>query len=199
MLDKIPTFNDGKPISREFFDEHMSGMQNPVVMNRILPQLSYDEGKVIWTEKEKRYEELIGKGLEPMEGLVPLIDFCVRNNLRTAVVTNSPRDAGSVTLKALQLYDHFDGRLVFAEECAHPKPHPSPYLTALELLGVDAQETIAFEDSPSGMKSATSAGILTIGVMSTQSESLLTSHGASLCIKDFTSPLLQQSLAMWVG
>jgi HAD superfamily hydrolase (TIGR01509 family) len=38
------------------------------------------------------------------------------------------------------------------------KPHPEPYLTAAALLGVDAGECLAIEDSNTGAKSAEAAG-----------------------------------------
>ena len=39
------------------------------------------------------------------------------------------------------------------------KPHPEPYLKALEMLDVNASSAIVFEDSPVGILSAKNAGI----------------------------------------
>ena len=44
------------------------------------------------------------------------------------------------------------------------KPHPEPYLKAAELLGVNANECVAFEDSLNGIASAEAAGTVAIGV-----------------------------------
>ena len=41
---------------------------------------------------------------------------------------------------------------------------PTLYLEALDLLGVEAGEAVAFEDSPNGVRAATAAGIFTVGV-----------------------------------
>jgi beta-phosphoglucomutase-like phosphatase (HAD superfamily) len=38
------------------------------------------------------------------------------------------------------------------------KPHPEPYLTAAAILGVDAHDCLAIEDSNTGAKSAEAAG-----------------------------------------
>ncbi len=41
---------------------------------------------------------------------------------------------------------------------SRPKPHPDPYLLAAELLGVDAGDCLAIEDSGTGAASANAAG-----------------------------------------
>lgn len=47
---------------------------------------------------------------------------------------------------------------------AHGKPHPEPYLHAARELSVDPAECLAIEDSPTGVRSATSAGVPTLAV-----------------------------------
>jgi beta-phosphoglucomutase-like phosphatase (HAD superfamily) len=44
------------------------------------------------------------------------------------------------------------------------KPAPTLYREALELLGVAADEAIAFEDSPNGARAAHAAGIFVVGI-----------------------------------
>ena len=44
------------------------------------------------------------------------------------------------------------------------KPHPDPYLTAARLLGVEARDAVAIEDSEPGVASAVAAGASTIAV-----------------------------------
>ncbi len=47
---------------------------------------------------------------------------------------------------------------------AEPKPHPEVYLRCLELLGVAADEAVAFEDSDSGVEAANAAGVTCIAM-----------------------------------
>ena len=44
------------------------------------------------------------------------------------------------------------------------KPHPDPFLKAAELLGVDPRACLAIEDSHHGVRSASSAGMMTVMV-----------------------------------
>jgi len=54
--------------------------------------------------------------------------------------------------------------VVTGDDVAHGKPHPEAYLSAAALLGVDARDCLAIEDSPSGTRAAVSSGATTIGV-----------------------------------
>jgi HAD superfamily hydrolase (TIGR01509 family) len=48
--------------------------------------------------------------------------------------------------------------VVTGDAVSRPKPHPDPYLLAAELLGVDAADCLAIEDSSTGAASANAAG-----------------------------------------
>ncbi|MGH3457292.1 HAD family hydrolase [Aeromicrobium sp.] len=48
--------------------------------------------------------------------------------------------------------------VVTGDHVEHGKPHPEPYLRAAELLGVDAADCLAIEDSGTGATSANAAG-----------------------------------------
>jgi HAD superfamily hydrolase (TIGR01509 family) len=50
------------------------------------------------------------------------------------------------------------GAVVTGDAVSHPKPHPAPYLRAAELLGVEAAQCLAIEDSRTGATSANAAG-----------------------------------------
>lgn len=50
------------------------------------------------------------------------------------------------------------GAVVTGDRVTHGKPHPEPYLRAAELLGVDAADCLAVEDSGTGATSANAAG-----------------------------------------
>lgn len=60
-------------------------------------------------------------------------------------------------------FDAFD-IVIGGDDVARPKPHPDPYLQACESLGVDPADTVAFEDSITGARSAIAAGTVTVGI-----------------------------------
>ena len=69
--------------------------------------------------------------------------------LKKAAVTNAPKENARVMLAALKMDKWFD-EIILGEECAMPKPHPDPYLAALEKFGIKKDEALICEDSPSG-------------------------------------------------
>ena len=54
--------------------------------------------------------------------------------------------------------------VITGDEVTHGKPHPEPYLTAAAALGVRAQDCVAIEDSPTGVRSAVAAGCRTFAI-----------------------------------
>jgi HAD superfamily hydrolase (TIGR01509 family) len=54
--------------------------------------------------------------------------------------------------------------VVTGDAVGRGKPHPEPYLRAAELLGVDASDCVAVEDSATGTASARAAGCRTLVV-----------------------------------
>jgi HAD superfamily hydrolase (TIGR01509 family) len=56
------------------------------------------------------------------------------------------------------------GTIVSADTVTQSKPHPEAYLTAAGILGVDITQTLAIEDSPTGVASAVASGAVVIGV-----------------------------------
>lgn len=81
-----------------------------------------------------------------------------------ALVTNTVRELTDQALDTIG--PHFFTVTVCGDEVEHGKPAPDPYLRAAALLGVEASQCVAVEDSPTGTQSAVSAGCTTIVVPS---------------------------------
>jgi HAD superfamily hydrolase (TIGR01509 family) len=73
------------------------------------------------------------------------------------------RDAGIPTALVTMSMSRM-ARVITGDDVARPKPHPDPYLQACEALGVDPADTVAFEDSITGTRSAIAAGTATVGI-----------------------------------
>ena len=68
---------------------------------------------------------------------------------------------------------------------AHNKPHPEPYLAAMRKLGLQPEDCIAFEDSPTGATAAVAAGVHTIGILTSQTAEAMGKIGVSHTIRDY--------------
>lgn len=84
---------------------------------------------------------------------------------RWAIVTSGTRPLASHRLRVGGL--PVPERMITASEIEHGKPHPEPYLRGAALLGLAPAVCVAFEDSPSGMRSALAAGMPVLGLPTT--------------------------------
>lgn len=95
-------------------------------------------------------------------GAVSLLQDIARARIPQALVTMSVTPIAAFIANSIPGV-HFD--YVISGDMAHEqKPHPAPYLQAIEGLAVEAADCVAFEDSPSGITSASRAGTFVIGV-----------------------------------
>ncbi len=172
-------------IDETFYKRQISGRLNPDIVADLLPHLTPQASQIFIDGKESRFREL-ALHLTPLAGLHSVIDWAIAHRLKQAVVTNAPSENARFMLKALKL-DHVFDHLVLSEELAAGKPDPIPYQQSLQLFGLEANQVIAFEDSPSGVRSAVAAGILTIGIASTQDPADLAAVGATIVVPDFTA------------
>ncbi|GAP95371.1 beta-phosphoglucomutase [Leptolyngbya sp. NIES-2104] len=175
-------------IDETIYKQRLSGRTNPPIIAEFLPQLTAAESEELADRKEARFREL-AEQLEPIAGLRELIEWGKQNSLKQAVVTNAPRENARFMLKVLKLDQVFD-RVILADDLGIGKPDPAPYLAALKEFGIEPQQAIAFEDSPSGVQSAVAAKISTIGITSTQLPETLCELGVKFAIADFTAPEL---------
>ena len=118
-----------------------------------------------------------------------LLDWADANGVGMAVVTNAPRANAELMLAGAGIGDRIR-TVVVANELAHGKPHPLPYLTALERLGGRADRAVAFEDSKAGIEAARAAGIYTFGLSTGLGAEALLAAGANEVIADFTAAAL---------
>lgn len=182
----------GIEIDETFYKSRISGRLNPVIIQDILPQLSLEAGEQFAEAKEALFRELAPK-LQPMPGLSDILAWTEEHGLKRAVVTNAPRKNAEFMLSVLGLTDTFP-TVILAEEAPAGKPDPAPYQLALKHLGISPEAAIAFEDSPSGIRSSVAAGIFTIGIASTYEPNKLCSAGAKMAIPNFTAPQLWEWL-----
>lgn len=179
----------GLEIDITFYQTRISGRLNPIIIQDILPHLTLEEGEKFAEHKEARFREL-APSLKPLAGLEKIIDWTKEYGLKTGLVTNAPRKNVDFMLITLELAEIFDAVFIAEEDVTEGKPDPAIYKLALERLDITPETALAFEDSPSGIRSAVGAGIRTIGISSTHDPEKLYDVGAFKVIPDFTDRYL---------
>lgn len=179
---------DGRELTQEQFDLQVSGRSNGLLFADLFPQADAAQRQALAERKEALFREL-SPSLEPLPGLLRLLDHARQHAVGVCVVTNAPRLNAEHMLAAMGLSGRFEHVLV-ADELARPKSDPLPYLTGLQRLQAQARQALAFEDSLPGVKAASDAGIYTVGLATTQTAERLHEAGARLVIDDFNDPRL---------
>lgn len=110
------------------------------------------------------------EGAEPRPGAAELVAE-LRGRVALAVASNSPRALVDLALGASGLTDSW-GATVCGDEVEQLKPAPDIYLEACRRLGARPDETVALEDSPTGIASARAAGLFVVGVPSVEGVAL---------------------------
>ena len=176
----------GVAVDKQSYFRRIHGSDNSAIGRDFLPHLSEAEQAEALAAKEARYREDLG-AIEPIAGIDALLDFAAARGLRSAVVTNAPRANVAAVLGALGLAARLP-LWVIGVELARAKPDPLPYQTALTRLGAEADRSIAFEDSLSGLGAAKGAGLAVVGLTTTLAADRLLAAGAQIAVADFSDP-----------
>ena len=190
----LPTWVDalepyGVEVDEEFYRDRISGRSTAEIVRELLPELTDEQGRSIGDAKEASFRKRAFE-LDPLPGLEDFVERGRKRGMWIALVTNAPEENVEAILLALKLRDFFD-TVVLADEVEAVKPDPAPYIAALEKTGVPAEESLAFEDSISGISSSVAAGIPTVGIASSQEPAKLLGAGAFMVAQDFTDPQLR--------
>ncbi|GAA1133019.1 HAD family phosphatase [Kribbella jejuensis] len=95
-------------------------------------------------------------------GALELLQALRKEQVPCALVSASFRSMIDAVLGHLPP-DPFDV-VVAGDEVTHGKPHPEPYLTAAEKLGVDPAYCVVIEDSLTGTQAGAAAGMYVVAV-----------------------------------
>ena len=117
--------------------------------------------------KQFHYLEIIKKNCVSLKtGVFRLINELHRKKVRQFIVTSSSRI--QVNLLVDYLFNGFNPFefIISSEDVELKKPNPLPYLKAIQLSGINKNNSIVFEDSNPGLKSSLAANLPTIFVPS---------------------------------
>lgn len=153
-MDRYIGFDD-RDAFREAFRVHGRALSDPELRELI-------QGKAA------AFLKIVSGGVAPYPGVVELIRS-ISGNLPLALCSGALRSDIEPILAQLGLTDAFDVK-VTADEVAASKPDPESYRLAVTRLQerfpgkVNAADSIAVEDTPAGIASATGAGLKVLAV-----------------------------------
>lgn len=102
-------------------------------------------------------EHIEEEGLQLKKGAIECLKFLKSKDVITSIVTATAIERTEMCINKVDIKKYFD-YVISATQVEKGKPAPDVYLYACEKIGIDANETLAVEDSPNGATSAIRAG-----------------------------------------
>lgn len=153
------------------------GTAGPVAMATMERHLGLTagDGAALLGELNVLALEEVRREAPALPGAAALVAALGQAGVPIGVASNSPHVLVDASLRGAGLHDAF-GAVVSAQDVAHGKPAPDVYLEACRRLGADPAASVAFEDSPTGVAAARTAGLHVIGVPSLEGVQLPGAH-----------------------
>ena len=128
-----------------------------------------DTPEQLAAETAEIFTDILPKRLEPMPGLLELLDLLEKSAIPKAIATSSGRDFVTKVLGKFSMQPRFEFVLT-AEDVDVGKPAPDVYMLAAARHGVQPAEMLVLEDSQIGCAAAVAAETYAVAVPSGRSE-----------------------------
>jgi HAD superfamily hydrolase (TIGR01509 family) len=110
--------------------------------------------------KTRHFHERLRKGgLSPRAGVSRLIDEARGSGIGLGYATATDAETAGLVLESVGIAPSWFDVTCHRDLVSEAKPSPAVYHYCLDAMGVDATSAIAIEDSESGLRAATAAGI----------------------------------------
>ena len=112
--------------------------------------------ELLLQKKNDLFIELLPE-MKLVDGFLPFFQTVKNREIQIALVSSTSTYTFGLIDKYFNIAHLFD-LLVTEKDTVNHKPHPEPYIKALETLPASIESTIVIEDSPNGILSAKQAG-----------------------------------------
>ncbi len=191
---QIRLAQDGHEFSLQEVIEKCHG-KNIEILERLFGNLYSPNQRLSFSnEKEEIYRDLIKTDLIPLPGLIDLLSYAYEHEIPMGIGTAAQYKNVDVTLDTLNIRNYF-GAIVADTDVANGKPNPEVFLKVANMLGIEPQNALVFEDSPVGAHTAQNAGMKVIIMTTTHKVHEFDPFETVIkCVKDYTEIDLETEL-----
>ena len=132
---------------------------------------------------------------EYIDGVVDFMKELREKGVKLAIVTSSNDAKMANAYREHPELKTMVDFIVTADRVTHSKPHPECFLLGAEILGVEKDNCIVFEDSFHGIEAGNRAGMKVIGLATTNSAEAIADKCA-LVIPDFTDLSVEKMMGV---
>jgi beta-phosphoglucomutase len=150
----------GRPVSEQEYYDRLAGFSDAEIIRMWLGR----DDPVLLRRKTERYRELADGSTVSEEARAAVRWAAERAVL--GIVSGSARAEIEPVLEIAGIRDAFTV-VISVDDIQRGKPDPEGYLLALHLLGIEARDAAAVEDSQAGVAAARAAGVYCAAVTTT--------------------------------
>ncbi len=173
----------GMEFTKEFFKSTFGQQSFPITRKLVGPEAN-DKDVIRWANlKEKYYREMVQEKLEPLPGVINLINELKENGFKLAVGSSGPKENVELLLTSLKIKEYFDV-IITATEIKNGKPAPDVFLIAAKSANVKPENCLVIEDAPVGIEAAKRANMKSIALTTTHDKEELLN--ADLVVSDLS-------------
>lgn len=185
----------GRTPSDAELDIILDGGKREEILKHFLGDLTHEQVIEHGRRKDEILRNHTGR-LEPMSGVVKLLDQLCDSGVRLALATSATKLRVLHTLEELELAHYFE-TVVTGDDVAVGKPDPAIYRLAAARMNEHPSNLLAVEDAVSGVKAARSAGLRCMGLAHNGRADSLRRAGANPVIEDFRALSFAQLQALF--
>ncbi len=171
------------------------GMRNEQIIPNVFKWAAPDDTariQALADRKESLYRELIrAEGIEPLPGVVTLLDELATAGVPTSVGSSTPRANIDAVMDVIGVTDKFR-EVVAAGDVSYGKPNPEVFLTAASRLGCTPGNSVVIEDAQVGIQAGKAGGFNVLAVATTHAAEELSA--ADVCYPNLASVTLRTLL-----
>lgn len=125
-------------------------------------------------ERKELIHDLFENEIHYIEGFEPFINSLNGSQLKKSIATAMNKSLMVKVERKLLLQQIFGEHIYYIEDVGNrSKPEPDVFLFAAKKMGVDPSDCVVIEDAPHGIAAANSAGMISIGLVTTFSHEQL--------------------------
>lgn len=141
-------------------NKNIHGKNNAEILSNLFSnKLSIEDINRLSIEKEDIYQSLcLKQEMRLAPGAEDLLEYLLIKNVPFTIATASDLYNLEFYFEHLNLAKYFDmSKIVYSNGKVKSKPNPEIFLKAMDVLEINANQTLIFEDSTSGIRAAENA------------------------------------------
>jgi beta-phosphoglucomutase len=166
--------------------------KNEEIFDRIFPgRFTAAEKSQMGFNKEVEYQKAFRPHLKLIDGLDGFLKDASTAGIKMGIGSAAIMFNIDFVIDGLNIRKYFDA-IVSADNVTTSKPHPETFLNGAELLNINPEDCIVFEDSPKGVEAASRAGMKSVVLTTMHSKEEFSDENIICFIENYHAGLFKQ-------